>query len=214
MIFSYQQIIESERFYRANLINSITGFKSVSLLGTKCFKGNLNLAVFSQIFHVGANPPLIGVLFRPESEIGGNHSLKNVRNTGYFTLNHITAEFYEQAHQTSARYAEDASEFDAVGLNPYFSENFFAPYVQQSPIKIGPKKEEEIPLKINGTTLIIASIQEIIIENDTFLGADGFVDLHVANIVTCSGLDAYLSTNKMARFSYAKPNKPLEKVSF
>lgn len=213
MKFTYHQIIALDRLYRANLINSITGFKSVALLGTKSEKGNLNLAIFSQIFHVGANPPLMGVLFRPESQLGGNHSLKNVRNTEYFTLNHITANIYKQAHQTSARYAEDISEFDAVGLTPYFSENFFAPYVKQSPVKIGLKKEEEIPLIINGTTLIVASIQELIIE-DKFIKADGFADLHAAGSITCGGLDAYLSTNKLARFSYAKPDKPLENISY
>lgn len=213
MKFTNHQIIALDRLYRANLINSITGFKSVALLGTKSENGNLNLAIFSQIFHVGANPPLMGVLFRPESQLGGNHSLKNVRNTEYFTLNHITANIYKQAHQTSARYAEDISEFDAVGLTPYFSENFFAPYVQQSPVKIGLKKEEEIPLIINGTTLIVASIQELIIE-DKFIKADGFADLHAAGSITCSGLDAYLSTNKLARFSYAKPDKPIENISY
>ncbi|GIV28103.1 MAG: flavin oxidoreductase [Bacteroidia bacterium] len=213
MKFTYHQIIALDRLYRANLINSITGFKSVALLGTKSENGNLNLALFSQVFHVGANPPFMGVLFRPESQLGGNHSLKNVRNTEYFTLNHITANIYKQAHQTSARYAEDISEFDAVGLTPYFSENFFAPYVQQSPVKIGLKKEEEIPLIINGTTLIVASIQELIIE-DKFIKADGFADLHAAGSITCSGLDAYLSTNKLARFSYAKPDKPIENISY
>jgi flavin reductase (DIM6/NTAB) family NADH-FMN oxidoreductase RutF len=202
-----------EQRYRANLINSITGFKSINLLGTKSEKGALNLAIFSQVFHVGANPPLMGVLFRPESELGGNHSLNNLRKTGFFTLNHITSDFYKQAHQTSARYAEDVSEFDAVGLTPYFSENFFAPYVQQSPIKIGLKKEEEIPLIINGTTLIIASIQELIVE-DKFIKADGFADLHEAGSITCNGLDAYLTTEKLGRFSYAKPDKDLEDIAF
>jgi flavin reductase (DIM6/NTAB) family NADH-FMN oxidoreductase RutF len=202
-----------EQRYRANLINSITGLKSINLLGTKSEKGILNLAIFSQVFHVGANPPLMGVLFRPESELGGNHSLNNVRKTGFFTLNHITSDFYKQAHQTSARYAEDASEFDAVGLIPYFSENFFAPYVQQSPVKIGLKKEQEIPLTINGTTLIIASIQELIVE-DKFIKVDGFVDLHAAGSITGSGLDAYLTTEKLGRLSYAKPDKDLEDIAF
>ena len=213
MQIDYNKILSLEKNYRANLINSITGFKSLALLGTKSQKGKLNLAIFSQIFHVGANPPLMGVLFRPESQLGGNHSLNNVRNTGFFTLNHITADFYKQAHQTSARYAEDFSEFDAVGLTPYFSENFFAPYVQQSPVKIGLKKEEEIPLIINGTTLIIASIQELIVE-DKFINADGFADLQAAGSITSSGLDAYLTTEKLGRLSYAKPYEALKFIDF
>lgn len=213
MQIQYSEILTLERNYRANLINSITGFKSVSLLGTKHENGNLNLAIFSQIFHVGANPPLIGVLFRPESTLGGNHSFKNVRNTEYFTLNHIRADFYIQAHQTSARYSDEVSEFDAVGLTPFFTEKFYAPYVKESPIKIGLKKEEEIPLKINGTTLIIASVQELIVD-DAFILEDGFVDLNKAGSITCSGLDAYLSTQKLGRLTYAKPNEELKNLDF
>ena len=213
MQIDYNEILVLERNYRANLINSITGFKSVSLLGTKRENGNLNLAIFSQIFHVGANPPLIGVLFRPKSALGGNHSLNNVRDTNYFTLNHITTKFYKQAHQTSARYGDEVSEFEAVGLTPYFSEKFYAPYVKESPIKIGLKKEEEISLKINGTTLIIASIQELILD-DKLISTDGFADLNAAGTITCSGLDAYLSTTKLGRLSYAKPNKELKHLDF
>lgn len=213
MQIQYSEILTLERNYRANLINSITGFKSASLLGTKSENGILNLAIFSQIFHVGANPPLIGVLFRPESALGGNHSLKNVRNSEYFTLNHIRADFYKQAHQTSARYGDEVSEFDAVGLTPFFTENFYAPYVKESTIKIGLKKEEEIPLKINGTTLIIASIQELIVD-DAFILEDGFVDLNKAGSITCSGLDAYLSTQKLGRLSYAKPDEELKNLDF
>ena len=138
--------------------------------------------------------------------------MSNVSNTGFFTLNHITADFYKQAHQTSARYAEDISKFDTVGLTPYFSEKFFAPYVEQSPVKIELNEEEEITLTINDTTLIVATIQELIIE-DKFFKPDGFVDLHAAGSITCSGLDAYLKTEKLSRLTYAKPYEPLNKIN-
>ena len=48
-----------------HLINSLGGFKSVALIGTKSEAGNTNLAIFSSIFHLGANPPLVGLIFRP-----------------------------------------------------------------------------------------------------------------------------------------------------
>ncbi len=213
MKISNNDILAFDKNYRANFINSITGFKSITLLGTKNKNGNFNLAIFSQIFHVGANPPLIGVLFRPESEIGGNHSLKNIKDTSFFTLNHITEEIYKKAHQTSARYPENISEFDAVGLTPFVANDFFAPYVNESPLKIGLRKEEEHFFKINGTTLILASIQQVILAKE-IIKKDGFVDLNQAKIITGSGLDAYLKTEKIARLSYAKPDKKLENIHF
>ncbi|MFN7014197.1 MAG: flavin oxidoreductase, partial [Bacteroidia bacterium] len=92
-------------------------------------------------------------------------------------------------------------------------EDFFAPYVNESPLKIGLMKEEELFFKINGTTLIIASIQQIILEKE-MIKDDGFVDLNQANIITGSGLDAYLKTKKIARLSYAKPDKELATIKF
>ncbi len=52
--------IESwERFYRANFINSLTGFKSVNLIGSVNEMGQTNLSIFSSIVHIGSNPPFI-----------------------------------------------------------------------------------------------------------------------------------------------------------
>ena len=48
-------IINLDRFYRINLINSITGIKPANLVGTK---NNIseNLAIFSSLVHNGSNP--------------------------------------------------------------------------------------------------------------------------------------------------------------
>ena len=49
---------------RVHLINSLGGFKSVSLIGTQSKSGNTNLSIFSSIFHIGANPALIAFNFQ------------------------------------------------------------------------------------------------------------------------------------------------------
>lgn len=67
MLFYTESEIQSlERFYRANLINSLTGFKSVSLLGTVDQNGQTNLGVFSSIVHIGSDPALVGYINRPK----------------------------------------------------------------------------------------------------------------------------------------------------
>jgi hypothetical protein len=45
---------------------------------------------------------------------------------------------------------------------------------------------------------------------DDILLEDGFVDLQSAGSLTSSGLDAYYTTQKLSRLSYARPNVPLE----
>jgi hypothetical protein len=44
---------------------------------------------------------------------------------------------------------------------------------------------------------------------------DGFVDLEKAGTLTCSGLDSYHKTARIARLSYAKPDQvPLQIADF
>lgn len=202
--FTRTAIDELDRFFRTNLINSITGFKSVALLGTANDEGLENLAIFSQIIHVGANPPLLGVLFRPDTVV--RHTLENIRATKVFTINHIRPEWVRQAHRTSARWEE--SEFTACGLTPEYLDTFHAPFVREAQIKLGLQYQEEHTLG-NQTILVVGELQQLHVPEDCLLD-DGFIDLEKAQTVTCSGLDAYHTTQKLVRLSYAKPDQPLE----
>ena len=53
--------------YRANLVNSCTGYKSLNLIGTQSKNGSQNLAIFNSIIHLGSQPALIGFTTRPLS---------------------------------------------------------------------------------------------------------------------------------------------------
>ena len=81
------EIIDMETRFRTNFINSISGFKSVGLIGTISKDNQINLAIFSQVFHLGANPALMGFIIRPD--ISPRHTLENIEETKYFTFNHI-----------------------------------------------------------------------------------------------------------------------------
>ena len=59
---TYTELMAMEQRKRAHLINSVGGFKSVCLIGTVDILGNTNLAIFSSIVHIGANPPLLSSL--------------------------------------------------------------------------------------------------------------------------------------------------------
>jgi len=207
--FTSETILDLEKHERAHLINSLGGFKSLALVGTSDSKRNTNLAVFSSVFHVGANPPLIGLIFRPSPPERNTYS--NIIETGFYTINHVNETIYKQAHQTSARYDKDISEFDITGLTPEYKDAFFAPYVTESKIQLGIEFKEKIDLTINNTILIIGEITQIYIP-ETCLSADGFIDLEKANTVTCSGLDSYHKTVQIDRLSYAKPNKEVSSI--
>lgn len=198
-----------EKHFRTHFINSLSGFKSVNLVGTKSEETGLNLSIVSSVIHLGANPALMGFIMRPARV--PRHMYENIIKTGSYTFNHVLPGFFKEAHQTSARYPESVSEFDAVGLTPEYSDDFYAPYVQESSIKIGMKFLEEVPIQLNETLLIIGEIMEVIYPEDCQL-ADGFLDLEKAGTVTCSGLDSYHTTTKLARLSYAKTDKVIKEI--
>ncbi len=201
---------QMEQRKRAMLINSIGGFKFISLIGTVDEDKKTNLAIFSSLFHLGANPALIGFIMRPDSV--DRHTLSNILATKNYTINHVNENIYKQAHQTSARYEKEISEFDATGLTPEYKNNFAAPYVNESNIQMGVIFKERIDLTINGTILIIGEISQLYCPSNC-IGADGFVDIEKANTITCSGLDSYHISKRLARLSYAKPNEKTDIIT-
>lgn len=200
--FTSDIITEWPRFYRANFINTLSGFKSASLIGTVNNQGQHNLAIFSNIVHIGADPALIGFVNRPRE--AAPHTLANIEATGVYTINLITADIVQQAHQTSAKYAADVSEFDAVGLQPEILQHCAAPFVKESPVKYSMELKEIIPIKHNNTFFVIGAVTAAYVA-DGLLEEDGCIDLQKANIITSLGIDSYYSVNKEGKFAYAKP---------
>ncbi|WP_309642310.1 flavin reductase [Flavobacterium sp.] len=207
---SLDVIVAMEKQERVHLVNSLGGFKSVSLIGTVDHLGNENLGIFSSILHIGANPPLIAVVFRPSPP--ERDTLKNILETGFYTINHINENIYKQAHQTAARYDSSISEFDVTGLKSEYKNDFFAPFVQESSIQIGVQFKEKINITINDTVMVIGEINHIYYPENC-LAKDGFLDIEKANTITCSGLDSYHKTLQLNRLSYAKPNREIVAIA-
>ncbi|MFT5717324.1 MAG: flavin reductase (DIM6/NTAB) family NADH-FMN oxidoreductase RutF [Oleiphilaceae bacterium] len=208
MKFTQHDINALDNHERALFINSLSGFKSANLVGTANAAKHSNLAIVSSVVHLGANPPLLGMVMRPQSEPRG--TLGNIIDTGVYTLNHVNVDIYEQAHQTSARYPDDVSEFDEVGLTEQWNDSFNAPFVQESNIKIAMEFRERHSLAINGTEFVIGEIVSIEMP-DGIVAEDGFVSLEKAGTLAISSLDTYHSTQTLASLSYAKPDKKIKK---
>jgi flavin reductase (DIM6/NTAB) family NADH-FMN oxidoreductase RutF len=198
-----------ERFYRSNFINSLTGFKSVSLIGTANANGLPNLAVFSSIVHLGSDPALVGFINRPLA--AAHHTIENIQATGVYTINHIHPAFVQQAHQTSAKYETGVNEFEAVNLAAVYKDGIAAPFVAESNIKYALQLEEIIPIKHNNTFLVIGSVTTILID-PLLIQPDGFLALENAASLASLGADAYYKPAPLVRLSYAKPGKPVEEI--
>lgn len=193
------------------IINCLSGFKSTGLVGTDSSDQVGNLSVVSSLFHVGANPPLMGFVLRPHSSKSPRHTLINIREQSCFTINHITEDFYKKAHQASARHPYEVCEFKKCQLQKVYKQNFKAPFVGEAKIQIGLKLAEEIHVKSNNTHIVIGEINQIHIP-EHIIQSDGFLNIDQAGTLTVSGLDTYNKAQKIARLSYAKPDLPVTEI--
>ncbi|MEM1110809.1 MAG: flavin reductase family protein [Pseudomonadota bacterium] len=194
---------------RAAFINSISGFKPANLVGTADSEGHYNLAIMSSAVHVGAHPPLLALIIRP----GGDerHTLTNILDTRYYTINHVGIDFIAQAHQTAARYPQGESEFDHCGLHAHVEAGFHAPFVAEARLRMGMRLAEHHELKINGTHLVIGEVLSVELP-DAALRTDYTVDLVAAGTSVLAGLESYGEVTALKRMAYAKPDLPPREI--
>lgn len=202
--FDSKDISDLNKIYRINLINSCSGFKSANLLGSISPDNILNVAVFSSVTHLGSTPPTLGFILRPTSVPRNTH--KNIKDTGYFTINHIYEDIIEDAHHTSAKYPEEVSEFDKTNLEAEFKGKYKAPFVKNAPVQMSMKFIEEIYVPSNDVMLIVAQIEELYIK-DELLQEDGLINLSIGKVATINGLDTYAIPKFKKQLSYQRPKK-------
>ena len=200
-----QDFDDLDHLYKINLVNSCSGFKSANLIGTKSNDGITNVAVFSSVTHFGSNPPLLGIIFRPVSDVPRN-TYENIKETGQFTINHIHWDIIEQAHHTSAKYNKRISEFEVTELEEEYKNNWHAPFVKGAPVQIALTYCEEYKIKANNTIQLIAEIKDLYVK-DELIEKDGFINLSKGNVMTINGLDGYALPSLKQRIDYQRPIK-------
>ncbi len=196
-------ISQMEKIERINLMNSCTGYKSANLIATISKEGISNVAVFSSITHLGSNPGLLGFIVRPTTVPRDTYT--NLKDIGYFTVNHITSTMIIDAHHTSANYENGISEFDKTNLEEEFKNDLKIPFVKGSPVQLYCKYLNEYYIKENNTIHIIASIEHIYY-NENMEHKDGWLQLDKGNVVAINGSDGYCLPKLVDRFEYARPN--------
>lgn len=200
--FSLQDIHDMNHLYKINLINSCSGYKSANLIGSKSKNGISNVAVFSSVTHIGSNPPILGFFLRPTTVIRNTYD--NIKETGFFTINHIHEDILDEAHHTSAKYDKSVSEFDFTALEEEYKQNFLVPFVKDAPIQMAMTYLEEYHIKANDTILLIGEIKDLYIA-DNLLEKDGFINLSKAHVASINGLDGYAIPKLKTRLEYQRP---------
>ncbi|MGB5377262.1 flavin reductase family protein [Muriicola sp.] len=197
-----EDIAELPSRFRANLINSITGYKSCNLIGSTSEEGLTNLAIFSSVIHIGSSPPLLGFILRPLTV--RRDTFANIKALKFFTVNQVSGEMYQKAHQTSAKYEMEVSEFHETGITMEYLDDFIAPYVAESTIKMGCRYVNHYTLEENDCLLVVAAIERLYFP-DGIQDPDGFIRLDKADTVTAMGMDGYALPAFLDRLTYARP---------
>jgi flavin reductase (DIM6/NTAB) family NADH-FMN oxidoreductase RutF len=197
-------ISKMEKVYRLNLINSCTGYKSANLIATKSVDGKSNVAIFSSITHLGSHPALIGFIMRPTTV--PRDTYKNLKETGFFTVNHIIENMIADAHHTSANYELGISEFDKTNLIEEYKDGIEIPFVQGSPVQLYCKYLNEYHIKENDTIHVIASIENLFFDKN-LEHTDGWLQLDKGNVISLNGLDGYCLPKLVDRFQYARKDE-------
>lgn len=197
--YTRKDIDNLDRLSRANLINSISGFKSANLVGTRSAQGISNLAIVSSVIHVGSNPPLIGFMMRPP--VVRRDTYDNISHSGFYTINHLAAKDIRNGHLTSGKFPKDVSEFAPCDFNEEYIDGFSAPFVQESRIKMGLTLIEEIPIRSNNCIFLIGEVHLLILSED-YSKPDGSLDLNLAETACISGLNSYHQPQHLADLPY------------
>ena len=189
MHLNKEEIEGLERSYKLNLINSISGIKPANLIGTRSLDGKDNVAIFSSVV---------------QTEIPRD-TYPNIMETGFYTINHVSEAFIEKAHYTSAKLEKGDCEFERMKLKPEYIGDFHAPFVKESPVKIGMKHSESIPLP-NGCIFVIGSVEMIICPDD-IINDLGQMNLESYAGIGISGLNTYYGLTKLDSFPYVRENE-------
>lgn len=209
-VITSKEIAEWDKYYRINLLNKLSGFKSACLIGTCDKDGNTNLAVFNSVMHIGADPFYIGFILRPNTV--ERHTYENIKATNYYTINHITTSIYQQSHQTSAKYERGVSEFEMCNLSEAYIDGFKAPFVEESVVKLGLSFAEEQLIRSNQTRLIIGKVEKIILPEDS-IDPNGDIRLDLLDSIVINGLNTYFKANYLEKLDFARPQPKIEENS-
>lgn len=205
--FNRTDIDQLDYLFRINLINSCSGYKSANLISTKSNDGYENIAIFSSITHIGSSPPMLGFFLRPTTVTRNTYD--NIKETGFYCINHVHQNIIEDAHHTSAKYPKEISEFNVTELKSEYKGTNNIPFLKDAPIQILMKFIEEYPIKVNNTILVIGEIQELYIK-DQLLETDGFINLSKGQVAAINGLDGYCIPKLQTRFEYQRPKQDLK----
>jgi flavin reductase (DIM6/NTAB) family NADH-FMN oxidoreductase RutF len=166
--------------------------------------GIVNLAPYSFFNMVSAYPPFVIFSGGPRK-----HSQTNAEANGEFVYSMATYELKDQMNATSAEFAADISESEAVGLEMAASRVVKPPRVARSPVAMECKYYKSVELigsdgRLNPSTIVIGEVVRVHIDDSLIV--NGIVDIRRARPVARLGYLDYCVVDET--FSIMRPKLP------
>jgi flavin reductase (DIM6/NTAB) family NADH-FMN oxidoreductase RutF len=193
-----------DRRQRNHLINGLIYPRPIAWVSTIASDGTRNLAPFSFFNAFSFNPPTVGV--SPGSRRGiPKDTLANIRATGEFVINLVSASLADTANATSAELAPDVDEWELAGVTPAASETVAPARVEQAPAALECRVHQIIDLGADepSNALVIGRVLRVHVLDDA-LDEHYVPRPEVLDLVGRMGGDHWARTRQ--RFTLPRPS--------
>jgi flavin reductase (DIM6/NTAB) family NADH-FMN oxidoreductase RutF len=156
-----------DRRQRNQLINGLIYPRPIAWVSTISSDGIRNLAPFSFFNAFSFNPPTVGV--SPGSRHGTpKDTLANLRATGEFVINLVSASLADTANATSAELAPGVDEWELAGVTPVASETVAPARVEQAPAALECRVHQIVELGADepSNSLVIGRVLRVHVLDD------------------------------------------------
>lgn len=180
--------------------------RPIAFVSTLSAAGVGNLAPFSFFAMGGQNPQ--GVAICPTADRHGNpkDTLRNIRETGEFTINIVSRAMAERVNQASAPYPPEVDEFDVTGFTRAPSVVVKPPRVAEAPAALECRVFQIVPQgegPLHGTW-VLGEVLHLWVRDDV-LDADGRPDTAKVHPAARMGRDEWAEVTSAVTFRLERP---------
>lgn len=164
--FTEYRVEELDQRQSYRLLTTIVVPRPIAWVSTVSSARVPNLAPFSYFSALAADPMLIGISIGDRASGDPKDSLRNIRDTGVFCVNVVTASQLDAMNATAASLPPESSEFDAVRLELAWTESTGVPFVASCPVVLECVLNREVDLAPARSALVIGNVQAVRVRED------------------------------------------------
>lgn len=179
MLFDFETLPTRERY---KLIVSTVVPRPIAWVVTQDADGLNNAAPYSFFNALTDDPVVIAIGCGPTPAGAKKDTLLNIRTTGQFVVNLVSAETAEQMNITAIEFAPEVDELKEAGLTPVASTKIKPPRILESPVALECETFQLIP--VGHHTIVLGRVLAMHVRDDCVLDpAKNYIDTEKLNLV-------------------------------